>query len=93
MKRALLGVLWFLLLSVALWLLASVGLAIYILGKLPANADQGVLIQAASDLAAAHADVVQGIDLGALSVAAVLAGWGTVKGKLPGTRRAHPTAP
>lgn len=81
------------LLSVGLWLLCSVVLALYIMRQLPANAAEGTLIQGASDWAAAHADVIQEIDLGALLLAAVLAVWGTVKGKLPGTRKAEKAAP
>ena len=87
MKRVLLGLVWFVLLSLGLWLLASVILAMCMLSKLPANAAEGAMIQAASDWAAAHADTVQKIDLGALLLAAVLAVWGTAKGKLPGTRK------
>jgi hypothetical protein len=93
MKRIWIGLLWFVLLSVGLWLLSSVMLALYIMSKLSAHAAEGAMVQAASDWAAAHADFIQEIDLGALLLAAVLAVWGTAKGKLPGTRKADKATP
>ena len=93
MKRVLIGLLWFLLLAVGLWLLSSVILALYIMRTLPANAAEGAMIQGASDWAAAHADAIQEIDLVAVLLAAALSVWGTVKGRLPGTRKAEKTAP
>ena len=87
------GLLWFALLSVGLWLLSSVILALYIMRQLPANAAEGAMIQAASDWAAVHADVIQAMDLVAVLLAAVLAVWGTVKGKLPGTRKTEKAVP
>lgn len=92
MKRALMGLLWFALLSAGLWLLSSVILALYIMSKLPAGAAEGAMTQIASDWAMAHADVIQEIDLVAVLLAAVLAVWGSLKGKLPGTRKEEKSA-
>lgn len=93
MKRLFLGIAWFLLLCAGLWLLANMGLVVLILKQLPANADQSVMIQAASDYAYAHADGIRRMDLAILLLAALLAILGTLTGKLPGTRKAEDRKP
>lgn len=93
MKRLFLGIAWFLILFAGLWLLVSLAMAIAILRSLPANSDQAAMIQAATDYASVHAETIHVVHLAVLVLAAVLAILGTLKGKLPGTRKAADPKP
>ena len=81
------GLVWFLVLAVALFLLLQLGIAFYIMWQAPKGADQAALLQSARDFADAHAGTIGLLDELMLVAAVLLAGFGTLKGKLPGTRR------
>ena len=87
MRRLLMGLLWFLVLAVALFLLLQLGIAFYIMAQAPKGMDQTALLQSARDFTDAHARAIGLLDEIMLMAAVLLAGLGTLKGKLPGTRR------
>jgi uncharacterized membrane protein YczE len=87
MRRLLMGLLWFLVLAVGLFLLLQVGIAVYISTQAPKGADPATVIKVASDFAEAHAGTIRSLDALTLVAAVLLAGFGTLRGSLPGTRR------
>lgn len=87
MRRLLMGLLWFLALAVGLFLLLQVGIALYILVTAPKGMGQAAMLKAASDFAEAHAGTIRNLDALTLVAAVLLAGLGTLRGSLPGTRK------
>ena len=87
MRRLLMGLVWFVLLALGLFLLLQIGIAAYILITAPKGMDQAAMLKAASDFAEAHAGAIRNLDALTLVAAVLLAGFGTLRGKLPGTRR------
>lgn len=87
MKRVLLGVAWFLGIWVGLILVSSIIIGVWATRSVPAgaNAEQGM--QAANDFALAHAALFGAVRWGVFLVALLVAGLGTWKGVLPGTRK------
>jgi preprotein translocase subunit SecG len=81
------GLVWFLVLAVALFLLLQLGIAFYIMVQAPKGADQAALLQAARGFTDAHAGSIGVLDELMLVAAVLLAGFGTLRGKLPGTHR------
>ncbi len=87
MRRLFMGLLWFLVLAAALFLLLQLAIAAYLMMQAPKGADQAALLQSAQAFADAHAGTIRLLDELVLVAAVLLAGFGTLKGKLPGTRR------
>ena len=87
MRRVLMGLLWCVVLAVALFLLLQLAIALYIMLQAPKGADQAALLQSARAFADAHAGVIGLLDELVLVAAVLLAGFGTLRGKLPGTKR------
>ena len=81
------GILWFLGLAVALFLLLQLAIALYIIASAPKGRDQAAALQYATDFAASHAGMIRIMDSLTLVASVLLAGLGTLRGKLPGTRR------
>ena len=86
MKRVLMGVLWFVVLYVALAIAVFVVPSLMIARSLPAGASQDQIIKAASDFSLQHAGALGAARWAALLIALLLAMVGTVRGKLPGTK-------
>jgi len=80
------GLVWFLVLAVALFLLLQLVIVVYIMLQAPKGADQAALLQSAQAFADAHAGRIRLLDELVLVAAVLLAGFGTLRGKLPGTR-------
>lgn len=87
MRRVLMGCVWFLVLAVALFLLLQLAIALYIMLQVPKGAGQEALLQSAQAFADTHVGTIRLLDELVLVAAVLLAGFGTLKGKLPGTRR------
>ena len=87
MRRILMGLLWFVVLAASLFLLLQIGIAAYILATSPKGMDQGALVKAASDFTDAHSGNIRNLDALTFVAAVLLAGFGTLRGSLPGTRR------
>ena len=81
------GLVWFLVLAVALFLSLQLAIALYIMATAPKGLDQAALVQSARDFADTHAGTIKLLDELVLVAAVLLAGFGTLRGKLPGTRR------
>ena len=86
MRRVLMGLLWFLVLAAALFLLLQLAIALVILLQAPKGADQAAALKFASDFADSHAALIRSLDSMTLIAAVLIAGFGTLKGALPGTR-------
>ena len=87
MRRLVMGLVWFLVLAVALFLLLQLAIALYIMAESPKGLSQAALVESAQAFADAHAGTIRLLDELVLVAAVLLAGFGTLKGKLPGTRR------
>jgi preprotein translocase subunit SecG len=87
MRRLSMGILWFLVLAAALFLLLQLVIALYIMVQTPKGAGQAAMVQYATDFAASHAGVIRALDSLTLVAAVLLAGFGTMRGMLPGTRK------
>lgn len=87
MRRFFMGLVWFVLLAVGLFLLLQLAIAFYIMLQTPKGADQAAVLQSARAFADSHAGAIQLLDGLVLVAAVLLAGFGTLRGKLPGTRR------
>lgn len=81
------GLLWFVVLALGLFLLLQVGIAIYIFMHAPKGASQEAVIQGARDFIDANVGTIHSLDALTLVAAVLLAGLGTLRGSLPGTRR------
>lgn len=86
MRRVLVGSLWFLVLAFALLLLVQLGVALYVVVVAPAHANQQAMIRAGTAFAQLHLGLIRSLDLAALLAAGLMAGFGTFRGLLPGTR-------
>ncbi len=86
MRRVLMALVWFLVLAVALFLLVQLAIALIILAQAPKGADQAAALKFAGDFAESHAGLIRSLDAMTLIAAVLLAGFGTLKGVLPGTR-------
>lgn len=87
MRRLLMGILWFLILAAGLFLLLQLVIALYLMVQTPEGAGQAAMLQYANDFAAAHAGTIRMFDSLTLVAAVLLAGFGTLRGVLPGTRK------
>ena len=87
MRRLLMCLVWFLVLAVALFLLLQLAIAFYIMLHEPRGADQAAMLKSARDFADLHAALIRDLDAMTLVTAVLLAGFGTLRGRLPGTRR------
>lgn len=87
MKRIGLGVLWFVVLFVVLYLLAQIGVALTALHGVHDFHDQQAVIGAATGFVGAHLGLIRTLDWAALLLAVAIAVLGTWKGVLPGTRK------
>ena len=87
MRRLVIGLVWFLVLAVALFLLLQLAIALYIMAEAPKGLGQAALMQSAQAFADAHAGTIKLLDELVPVAAMLLAGFGTLKGRLPGTRR------
>ncbi|HEV2112064.1 MAG TPA: hypothetical protein VGT99_11975 [Gammaproteobacteria bacterium] len=87
MRRLLMGLVWFLVLAVALFLLLQLAIAFYIMLHAPQGADQAAILKSAHDFTDGHAALIRDLDAMTLVTAVLLAGFGTLRGSLPGTRR------
>lgn len=87
MKRVLLGVLWFALFFVVLYVGACLVLAVYLKGQLPAGADAEQAADVMRQFMSAHAAAVSATFWAIVIVALFAAILGTLKGLLPGTRQ------
>ncbi len=87
MRRVLIGLLWFLAFAAGLFLLLQIGIAIYLMLQAPKGASQAVMTQYATDFAATHAGLIGTLDSLSFVAAVLLAGFGTLRGVLPGTRK------
>ena len=86
MRRVLMGLVWFLVLVVALFLALQLAIAFYITLQAPKGVDQATVFKSATDFADSHAGTIRLLDSMTLIAAVLLAGFGTLKGVLPGTR-------
>lgn len=83
----LMGFVWFLALAAGLFLLLQLAIALVILLEAPKGADQAAALRFAGAFADAHAGLIRSLDSMTLIAAVLIAGFGTLKGSLPGTRR------
>lgn len=86
MRRLLMGLVWFLVLAVALFLLLQLSIAFYLMLQAPKGADPAVILQSAGDFADSHAGLINSLDAMTLVAALLIAGFSTLRGSLPGTR-------
>jgi hypothetical protein len=86
MRRVLMGLVWFLVLAVVLFLVLQILIALYITLQAPKGVDQAAVLKAATDFADGHAGTIRLLDSMTLIAAVLLAGFGTLRGVLPGTR-------
>lgn len=86
MRRVLMGLVWLLVLAVALFLALQLAIAFYITLQAPKGVDQAAVLKSATDFADSHAGTIRLLDSMTLIAAVLLAGFGTLKGVLPGTR-------
>lgn len=80
------GLVWFLVLAVVLFLVLQILIALYITLQAPKGVDQAAALKSATDFAASHAGTIRLLDSMTLIAAVLLAGFGTLRGSLPGTR-------
>lgn len=86
MKRALMGVLWFVVFFVALYVAACLVVALYLRGQLPSGTNPQQAMDLMQQFMYAHAAAVSA-GFWALVLAALFAAvFGTFKGMLPGTK-------
>jgi preprotein translocase subunit SecG len=87
MRRVLMGLVWFLVLAVVLFLVLQILITLFIILQAPKGVDQAAVLKSASDFADSHAGTIRLLDSMTLITAVLLAGFGTLKGVLPGTHR------
>jgi len=81
------GLVWFVALALGLFLLLQLAIAFYIMLQTPTGAGQAAMLQSAQAFADSHAGTIRLLDGLVLVAAVLLAGFGALRGKLPGTRR------
>ena len=86
MKRVLMGLLWFLVFFVALYVAACLVVALYLRGQLPPGADAQQATEMMKDFMSAHAAAVSATFWAMVLVALFAAVLGSLKGMLPGTK-------
>jgi len=87
MKRVLIGLAWFVGIWLALFILASVALSVYLRKDMSADATMQQGMDAAYGFAAEHAGAISAMRWGIFLAAALAAILGTWKGMLPGTQQ------